>query len=59
MGLVDLDLFLMSVEVSSIGYGGSLSVPSSSSSFSNDEGVTIVGGASFVSSGGDVSLSAG
>ena len=59
MGLVDLDLYLMSVEVSSAGDGGFVSVTFSSSSFSNDGAATIVEGASLVSFGGDASLSTG
>ena len=47
------------MEESAAGDGGLLSVPSGSSSFSNDGIVRIVGGASLVRSGGDASLSAG
>ena len=58
MGLVDLDLCLMSVEVSSAIDGGFLSVTSGSSSFSNEVAVTLVRGESLVCSGGNASLSA-
>ena len=47
------------MEESAAGDGGLLSVPSGSSSFSNDGIVRIVGGASLVRSGGKASLSTG
>ena len=47
---------LISVRKSAAGDGGLLSVPSGSSSLSNDGIVTIVGGASLVRSGGDATL---